>query len=108
MLGDFFTKPLQRALFNKFRDVILGYKHVNSLRPHDPIQPVEERVERERPVYNGTVQPTKDDGTDNNGWVTVVNKKTRKQQSKAVNLPRKAGAFRESFSRNNPGSKNEV
>ena len=55
-------------------------------------------VERERPVYNGTVQPTKDDGTDNNGWVTVVNKRTRKQQSKAVNLPRNAGTFRESFS----------
>jgi hypothetical protein len=31
MLADFFTKPLQGALFRKFRDVILGYKHVNTL-----------------------------------------------------------------------------
>ena len=31
MLADFFTKPLQGALFRKFRDVILGYKHVSTL-----------------------------------------------------------------------------
>ena len=31
MLADFFTKPLQGALFRKFRDVILGYRHVNTL-----------------------------------------------------------------------------
>jgi len=43
MLADFFTKPLSGNLFRKFRDVILGYKPVSSLRettPHD----VEERV----------------------------------------------------------------
>jgi hypothetical protein len=43
MLADFFTKPLNGSLFRKFRDVILGYKHVSSLQetmPHD----VEERV----------------------------------------------------------------
>lgn len=31
MLADFFTKPLQGALFRKFRNVILGYKHTSSL-----------------------------------------------------------------------------
>jgi hypothetical protein len=31
MLADFFTKPLQGALFRRFRDVLLGYKHVNTL-----------------------------------------------------------------------------
>jgi hypothetical protein len=31
MLADFFTKPLQGALFRKFRDVILGYSHVETL-----------------------------------------------------------------------------
>jgi hypothetical protein len=31
MLADFFTKPLQGALFRKFRDVILGYKHIDTL-----------------------------------------------------------------------------
>jgi hypothetical protein len=31
MLADFFTKPLQGALFRKFRDVILGYEHISTL-----------------------------------------------------------------------------
>ena len=31
-LADFFTKPLNGSLFQKFRDVILGYKHVSFLR----------------------------------------------------------------------------
>ena len=31
MLADFFTKPLQGSQFRKFRDVILGYKHISEL-----------------------------------------------------------------------------
>ena len=31
MLADFFTKPLQGTLFEKFRDVLLGYRHITSL-----------------------------------------------------------------------------
>ena len=30
-LADFFTKTLQDALYNKFRDVIMGYKPITSL-----------------------------------------------------------------------------
>jgi hypothetical protein len=48
MLGDFFTKPLQGALFRKFRDVILGHKHTNTLTP--TLAPAtEERVEDRQP-----------------------------------------------------------
>jgi Reverse transcriptase (RNA-dependent DNA polymerase) len=36
MLADFFTKPLQGVLFRKFRDVILGYKHISSLHRSSP------------------------------------------------------------------------
>ena len=32
MLADFFTKPLQGALFHKFRDVLMGWKHITTLR----------------------------------------------------------------------------
>ena len=32
MLADFFTKPLQGLLFQKFRDVIMGYKPISSLK----------------------------------------------------------------------------
>ncbi len=31
MLADFFTKPLQGSLFRKFSDVVLGYKHIDTL-----------------------------------------------------------------------------
>ena len=47
MLADFFTKPLQGSLFQKFRDVILGYKHIDSLTSDDLLVP-EERVEKSR------------------------------------------------------------
>jgi hypothetical protein len=32
MLADFFTKSLQGSLFQKFREVIMGYKNINSLK----------------------------------------------------------------------------
>jgi hypothetical protein len=31
MIADFFTKPLQGNLFRKFRDIVLGYKHVTEI-----------------------------------------------------------------------------
>jgi hypothetical protein len=34
MLADFLTKPLQGALFRKFRDVLLGYEHTSSLNDY--------------------------------------------------------------------------
>jgi len=44
MLADFFTKALQGSLFRKFRDVLLGHCHVNTLLK-SPLPPSEERVE---------------------------------------------------------------
>jgi hypothetical protein len=32
MLADFFTKPLQGSLFRKFREVIMGHKHIDTLK----------------------------------------------------------------------------
>ena len=31
MLGDLFTKPLYGRLCHKFRDTIMGYKHITTL-----------------------------------------------------------------------------
>jgi hypothetical protein len=43
MLADFFTKPLQGHLFRRFKAVVLGHQHVDSL--HDVVAvPLEERV----------------------------------------------------------------
>jgi len=57
MLADFFTKPLQGALFRKFRDVVMGREHVDTLnRP--VLAPSQERVgnhaltENKRPGSN--------------------------------------------------------
>ena len=44
MLADFFTKPLQGALFIKFREVVMGWKHVDTLK-RVVLPPSEERVE---------------------------------------------------------------
>ena len=32
MVADFFTKPLQGAVFHKFREVIMGWKPMSSLK----------------------------------------------------------------------------
>ena len=44
MIADFFTKPLQGNLFRKFRDVVMGYKHITSLYDQSEKTLVQERV----------------------------------------------------------------
>ena len=73
MLADFFTKPLQGALFRKFQAVILGHAHISILfdetAKYRPLVPTEERVE----CPSGTV----DVGT----WCDVAKKNCSKQIS---------------------------
>ena len=40
MLADYFTKPLQGSLFHRFRDVIMGWKHISTLK-EIPVSPKE-------------------------------------------------------------------
>jgi hypothetical protein len=82
MLADFFTKPLQGALFRKFRDVILGYKHVDSLAIADPTTPVEERVGDNRTNDGGTGAVPNADAQvpDDDGFTLVKPRRTRKSQ----------------------------
>jgi hypothetical protein len=88
MLGDFFTKPLQGNLFRKFRDVVLGYDHVDSLAL-DPMPPVEERVGEMRPHGCRT------DGPSDNGFVLVLAKKGRSAKNeKALTYDAAAGGRR--------------
>ena len=74
MLADSFTKPLQGALFIKFRDELLGYKNVESLSL-DPRPALEERVGNERASDHET------DGTDDNGYVLVPRKGKRESNN---------------------------
>jgi hypothetical protein len=39
MIADFFTKPLQGALFAKFRDIIMGITHFSTLDAPNPVEP---------------------------------------------------------------------
>jgi hypothetical protein len=44
MLADFFTKPLQGNLFRKLKAVVMGHKHVDTLKEIPSATP-QERVE---------------------------------------------------------------
>ena len=46
MLEDFFTKPLQGALFRFFRDIIMGYTSITDILDEQP--KIKERVENWR------------------------------------------------------------
>jgi hypothetical protein len=54
MLADFFTKPLQGNLFRKFREVIMGHKHINSLKETKPATSQERVGEVKEIVRNVT------------------------------------------------------
>ena len=87
MIADFFTKPLQGALFTKLRDVVLGYKHIESLQ-NDDEHIVEERVRNEIKTENTTMKESINDSKDSDyvtdqkdvTWVEVVKNKTRFQK----------------------------
>ena len=51
LLADFFTKPLQGSLFQKFRDYVLGYKNLEQLQ-----RDLEESVGQERVKKNGELE----------------------------------------------------
>ncbi len=57
MLADYFTKPLQGKLFRMFRDVIMGYRHINELLL-DPTFPLKERVENRDRIVIENVSTT--------------------------------------------------
>ena len=53
-----FTKPLQGKLFRKFRDIILGYKHIRELDNEDEDITSEERVRSN--IENTTINTSVD------------------------------------------------
>ena len=59
MLADFFTKPLQGALFHKFRDVIMGWKHISTLKEPSNSE-LKERVEMSNEIYNNVSSDSED------------------------------------------------
>jgi len=69
MIADFFTKPLQGALFRKFRDIVLGYKHISTLNEDDEDSSSQERV---RKGVSGETVKRSDDGPSVVSYAEVV------------------------------------
>ena len=109
MLADFFTKPLQGHLFRRFRDVILGYSHVNTLR-RDTAVPPEERVGKggsgARDVTPANREPGEKsvNGKKDTGKVTWADVVRGRVANTEEENPRNEKNVLRSLSRNNPVS----
>ena len=115
MLADFLTKPLQGQLFKSFRDVILGYRHVDTLNSLVVPTPAQERVGFLRTGDDKTAT-TRNLGLEFQtepravtwaeivkGTGAVAGVKRREPQ-----LEQRSMVVLRSLSRNNPASKNET
>ena len=89
MIADFFTKPLQGKLFRKFRDIILGYKHIRELDNEDEEITSEERVRSN--IENTTVKtsvngPSCDETNRRKvSWADVVSGKSNEESMRSTN-----------------------
>ena len=117
MLADFFTKPLQGHLFRKFKAVLLGHVHVNTLA--EPMVLAEERVGELRlskpegattgvlntgTVSAGTVsgEPHIDVKRATVTWADVVNRPAVRKGQLAHTTANSKIVLQRSFSENNP------
>eukprot|EP00978_Attheya_sp_CCMP212_P035211 scaffold151728_cov64-Attheya_sp.AAC.2 len=83
MLADFFMKPLpQGSLFRKFREVVMGHKHINSLK-RTMLTPSRERVGKDsllvESMRNGVNGQTKDENASklvNSAYADIVKRET--------------------------------
>lgn len=78
MLADFLTKPLQGALFRRFRAVLLGEAHIRTLRS-SPLPSTQERVEENEYTREAETKETHDSKTIT--WSDVVKDQDRKKSS---------------------------
>ena len=70
MLADFYTKPLQGVLFQRFRAVILGYDHISSLEAEYITSLDEERVGEGRP--SGELEDETNESSRDLEWTMVT------------------------------------
>ena len=94
MLADFFTKPLQGALFHKFRAVIMGWKHIDTLKIPSQSE-LKERVE----LSNENENVSSDSGrlTNQNNKVKRVKFKLPPKIIKSTNVIRRTNAHASEF-----------
>ena len=84
MIADFFTKPLQGNLFRRFRDIILGYKHISTIHEEDGSDEhvsIQERVEKkgglETVIKDGNNTSSDNCRNRNVSWADVVKNSSR-------------------------------
>jgi hypothetical protein len=102
MTADFFTKPLQGALFQKFRDVLMGHKPMNTLAIATPM-PLEERVRETKRSdysvvkrasihnYNDTTATVNTGQKTNVTWADIVRRSAGSTEAKPRTPERVAG-----------------
>jgi hypothetical protein len=102
MLADFFTKPLQGSLFRKFRDVIMGHKHISTLRETKPTPPPQERVEEDKENVRNGVDGRRSDvsisGPVTNTYAEAAKKGARRgtnESERRVKRSRRSSHFQE-------------
>jgi len=71
MLADFFTKPLQGSLFERFRQVLMGHAHISTLSTLSLV-PIEERVEGENRAIGTKEQGNQDPNASDVTWAMVA------------------------------------
>jgi len=88
MIADFFTKPLQGALFARFRKIIMGQEHIGTLRTMS--SPIEERVEikvqESRKLDVDRTQTSSEDRQENQKGKERVSTQVRGSSYEATNV----------------------
>jgi hypothetical protein len=89
MLANFFIKSLQGSLFRKFRDVIMGHKHIDSLKETVPA-PFQERVGEDNLLDNvrngadGRMADTSDRKPVKNTYADITRKGVQRKPLESV------------------------
>ena len=78
-----FTKPLQGKLFRKFRDIILGYKHIRELDYEDEEITSEERVRSN--IENTTIKTSVNGPSCDVSWADIVSGKSNEENLRSTN-----------------------
>jgi hypothetical protein len=94
MLADIFTKPLQGALFRKFRDRLLNIKHsrIQSSSPSQECVVTQyfQHQSIESNMKNKGADILKMDEVAEDGWKVVESKKRRAKRMNAIEKSRRA------------------
>ena len=78
-----FTKPLQGKLFRKFRDIILGYKHIRELNKKDEEITSEEHVRSN--IENTKIRTSVNGPSCDVSWADIVSGKSSEENMRSTN-----------------------